>query len=100
MVILDRIMQPVPVAALPAFVLGAVAYFLSRPARVMQNVLAASFVGAIAGIFIHRQWHLAGKSPQPAEGMLNHLALEGLIGLVAALICLGLISLARKVLLR
>lgn len=92
LVVLDRIMSPVPVAALPAFILGAAAYFISRPARVLQNVLAASAIGAIAGTLIHRQSHLTGQSPVPAEGLLNHLAMEGLIGLVAALVCLAAIG--------
>ena len=71
--VLDRVMNPVPVAALPAFVLGAAAFFLSRPARVLANVSAAAAVGAIAGMLIHRQWHITGQSPPPAEGLLNHL---------------------------
>jgi hypothetical protein len=100
LVILDRVMQPAPVAALPAFLLGAVAYFLSRPGRVLANVLAASFVGATAGMLIHRQWHVTGQSPAPEEGLINHLAHEGLIGLAAAWLCLGAIVLAARLLRR
>lgn len=96
LVILDRVMQPAPVAALPAFVLGAAAYYFSRPARVAANVSVAVAIGAMAGMFIHRQWHITGQSPPPTEGLLNHLAHEGLVGLVAGLACVGVAALVER----
>lgn len=93
--VINLVMNPVPVAALPAFILGALGFvFMSTALQVWVTNLAA--IGAVAGVFIHRGWHVEGSSPPPAEGLLTHLAVEGLIGLVAALLALAVMGLALR----
>ncbi len=82
--IINFLMDPVPVAAGPAFALGAVGFMIMRP-KAQQLVINLAAVGALIGIYIHRGWHLNGQSPPPEEGLYQHLAVEGLMGLFAAL---------------
>lgn len=89
--------NPVPIAAAPAFALGVLGFLRLGPGTwPWVGNLAA--VGALVGIFIHRGWHIEGSSPPPAEGLFSHLATEGLIGLAAALISLGVVAAVLKLL--
>jgi len=83
----NRVFDPLPVAALPTFLMaGLVILWRGWPGLVPVTLAGAA--GAIAGVIIHANWHLSGHSPPPDEGLLAHLAGEGLLGYAAALLAL------------
>jgi len=82
--VINLVMDPVPVAAGPAFVAGAVGFFFMRNDTTFLVVVMAA-VGAAIGAAIHRNMHLSGSSPVPPEGLLQHVTLEGFTGYLAAL---------------
>lgn len=86
------ILNPVPVSAGPAFILGA-AGFLFMSKQPQRWVINFAIVGAAAGLLLHRSWHTSGQSSPPEEGLVQHLAVEGLIGLFAALLALAVMGL-------
>ncbi len=89
------IMDPVPVSAGPAFAGGAAGFFFLR-AQPQRLVINLAVIGATIGLLIHRNWHLSGQNPPPAEGLIQHLGVEGLIGLFAALLALAVTGLVLK----
>ena len=88
LVIANISMNPVPVSAAPAFGVGAVGFFLLRN-DTARLVITLAVVGAAIGLVIHRDWHMTGRSPAPETGILEHLAIEGLIGLFVGLLALA-----------
>jgi len=80
-------MDPVPVAAAPAFAAGAIGFLIMRP-KAHRLVINLAIVGALVGVYIHYGWHADGSSPPPPEGLFRHLVVEGFIGLFAALFAL------------
>jgi hypothetical protein len=95
--VINLLMNPVPVAAGPAFVAGAIGYFFVR-SNPVKLVLMLAAGGASIGVMIHRNMHLSGSSPLPPGGLLQHLATEGLFGYVAALAALLVMGLVMRVL--
>ena len=85
--LLDLLMQPVPVAAGPAFLL-AIALLLWKGGQNARIAFLVAGVGAVAGVFVHTTWHWTGQSPKPAGGLWAHLAWEGLLGYAAAVLAL------------
>ena len=90
-------MDPAPVAALTAAGMGAIGFMVMRP-KAHQLVINLAMLGAIIGAGIHRSWHVSGSSPPPEEGLWQHLAVEGLIGLFVALASLAVAGLVLKML--
>lgn len=88
--LLNLLLDPVPVAAGPAFILGAVCLLFPALDRKQHITNLAALAGAFMGIYIHRGWHLSGQSPPPAEGLVRHVFYEGLIGFLVALLALGI----------
>ena len=89
------IMDPVPVSAGPAFAGGVAGFFFMR-AEPQRLVINLAVIGAAIGLLIHRSWHLSGQNPPPAEGLIQHLGVEGLIGLFAALLALAVMGLVLR----
>jgi hypothetical protein len=87
--LLNLLLDPVPVAAGPAFVLGAACLLIPALDARRWILTVAATAGAVAGALVHRGWHLSGQSPPPAEGLVPHVLTEGLVGLLAALLALG-----------
>jgi hypothetical protein len=81
--LIDRALDPVPVSAGPAFVLGAAA-MIGRQAPQARRVATLALIGALAGALVHWNWHASGASPEPAGSLFLHLAWEGLLGLASA----------------
>ena len=90
-------MNPVPIAAGPAFVLGMLG-FLRIQVGTWTWVVYGALAGTAIGLYIHRGWHIEGSSPPPAEGLWPHLAMEGAMGLGAAAIALGAMALVMRLL--
>lgn len=91
----NLLMQPVPVSAAGAYAAGATVLLASalRPLRTGYVALGA-LAGALPAFWVHRAWHVSGRSPAPESSLLAHVLGEGLLGLAVALVCLGLAVLA------
>lgn len=96
LLIANFVLDPVPIAAGPAFGLGALGFLFMR-ANPEKIVIGLATTGAAIGVIIHRGWHLSGQSPAPEESLIQHLAIEGLIGLAAALVALGATGLILRI---
>lgn len=83
------ILQPAPLPALSAVVGGLVARFLVRRGRARATTLGC-LLGAVTGVAYHLYvHHVEGRTAEPAEGMIAHLLVDGLLGLgVAAAVLL------------
>lgn len=78
------VMNPAPLGAVPAFIGGALGYFLMRTDTTAMVFLFSS-AGAGIGVVLHRNSHLSGESTYFGVSLLEHLVVEGLIGWLIAL---------------
>lgn len=84
----NALLDPVPVAAGPAFGLGAAAMLRPRGGK-LRTILGWTATGTLLGIAVHGYWHAEGSSPPPAGSLALHLLAEGAVGLAAALLALA-----------
>ena len=86
----NSIFQPVPMSAGGAFAAGALVLF-ARCFRHMKTgyVALGALAGALPSLWVHRGWHLQGRSPAVDGSLGAHVLGEGLLGLAVALVCLG-----------
>lgn len=61
--LLHLALDPVPVAAGPAYALGAACLLFPTFDRRGRVLNLAALIGAGAGVLVRRAWHLAGQSP-------------------------------------
>jgi hypothetical protein len=80
-------LDPVPVAAGPAFVLAGCLVFWKGWPGLGRTAITAG-LGALTGVLLHASWHWRGQSPSPEEGFWVHLLWEGVLGFCAAMLAL------------
>ena len=90
LLVADRLLQPVPVPAATAVAAGLLAVWLGRRTAIW------AIAGLFPGVGLHTYVHSSGGSPPPEEGVVAHLALDGLYGLIVAAPILLLVTLLAK----
>jgi hypothetical protein len=93
----DRVLEPVPVPAATAVIGGLIGLWLGLTVRWLWLSLGV-IAGLVVGAGFHLYVHMTGQSPPPPEGLAAHLAVDGGIGLVVALLVVVATVLAYKAL--
>lgn len=83
LVLADQWLQPVPIPAATAIVAGIIFVWLRRP---RYGVALGLTIGTLVGVMVHLVVHASGRSPSPAEGVLVHVATDGVRGFGVAVL--------------